>query len=337
MKNFYSYVLLSSLLLLTACAEAQFGSHIAKSVYPDRSQGSYKVGKPYLIDGQEYYPREQFDYTETGIASWYGPGFHGKQTANGERYDQNELTAAHKTLQMPSLVRVTNLENGRSLVVRVNDRGPYSRGRIIDMSSKGADLLGFKGKGTAKVRVDVLREESQMIAEHARQGKDTRGYEVALNKPGGKLLMPTSVPGAIETMPVETVQTAAVASVESVPLGTTTLAGDAIQQPASITPEPVLGHVTNDGRFMPDPVVTHQPVVQTSIYVQAGAFGNEANAQNLSRALSTYGNASVYQANIGGQQFYRVRLGPYQTVDQADQALANVVAHGSPQAVIIVE
>lgn len=336
MKTLYSFTLLASVLLLAGCAEAQFGSHLAKSVYPDKSQGGYKVGKPYIIDGQEYYPREQFEYTETGIASWYGPGFHGKQTANGERYDQNELTAAHKTLQMPSLVRVTNLENGRSLVVRVNDRGPYSRGRIIDMSSKGADLLGFKGKGTAKVRVDVLREESQMIAEHARQGKDTRGYEVALNKPGGKLLMPTSVPGAIETMP-ETVQTASVASVESMPLDSGATMGGAIQQPAAIMPPPVQGHVTSDGRFMPDPVVTQQPVIQTSIYVQAGAFGNETNAQNLSQKLATYGNAKVYPTNVGGQQFYRVRLGPYQTVDEADLALANVVAHGSPQATIIVE
>lgn len=323
MKNFLSLILLAMMLVLTGCAETQFGAHIVKNIGNERSKGGYKVGTPYLIDGQEYYPREQFDYTETGIASWYGPGFHGKNTANGEVFDTNDLTAAHKTLQMPSLVRVTNLENGRSLVLRVNDRGPYSRGRVIDVSSKGADLLGFKGKGTAKVRVDVLGEESRQIAEHARQGIDTRGYEIALNKPGGKLLMPTSVPGAIETMPP--VQ---VASVEAIPLEGSTPAAP---------PKMVQGHVTNDGRFMPDPVVTYQPVVKTSIYVQAGAFGNEGNAQRLSGNLMGIGNAKVYPTSVGGQNFYRVRLGPYETVDQADLALARVVANGSPQAVIIVE
>ena len=96
--------------------------------------GVYKVGQPYQIDNVWYYPREQPDYDETGIASWYGPTFYGKRTANGELYDGNQLTAAHRTLPMPVNVRVTNLDNGKSLVVRVNDRGPYARGRIIDLS-----------------------------------------------------------------------------------------------------------------------------------------------------------------------------------------------------------
>src|SRR5437870_10990840 len=96
------------------------------------STGVYKIGQPYQVDSVWYYPREQPDYDETGIASWYGPTFYGRHTANGEMYDGNQLTAAHKTLPMPVNVRVTNLDNGKSLVVRVNDRGPYARGRIID-------------------------------------------------------------------------------------------------------------------------------------------------------------------------------------------------------------
>src|ERR1700744_5792728 len=96
--------------------------------------GIYKVGNPYQIQGTWYYPREQPDYDETGIASWYGPNFHGGRTANGEIFDENALTAAHRTLPMPANVRVTNLENGKSIVVRVNDRGPYAKGRIIDVS-----------------------------------------------------------------------------------------------------------------------------------------------------------------------------------------------------------
>src|SRR5262245_60445932 len=118
------------LLMLCACAETQFAAHVAKNV-PEgaqarqkQQQGNFKVGNPYKVDGQWNTPKETYKFTETGIASWYGPGFHGKRTANGEKFDSNELTAAHRTLQLPSLVRVTNLENGRSFVVRVNDRGP---------------------------------------------------------------------------------------------------------------------------------------------------------------------------------------------------------------------
>ena len=123
--------------------------------------GSYKVGKPYKISGQWYYPKEDYSYSEVGIASWYGKDFHAKKTANGENYDMNTLTAAHRTLPLPSIVRVTNLENGRSLVLRVNDRGPYAKNRIIDISKRGAQLLGFQTQGTAKVRVDLLEDESK--------------------------------------------------------------------------------------------------------------------------------------------------------------------------------
>ncbi len=330
MNPIFSFGLLAVIFFLTGCAETQFGAHMVKQLGNERSQGAYKVGKPYLIDGQEYYPRESFDYTETGIASWYGPGFHGNKTANGEDYDSNELTAAHKTLQMPSLVRVTNLDNGRSLVVRVNDRGPYARGRLIDVSSKAAELLGFKNIGTAKVRVDVLGPESRQIAEDARQGRDTRGYEVALNRPGGKLLMPTSVPGAVETMPP--VQVASVESVPLEPMGASTSSA-----PIQTTPVAVQGHMATDGRFMPDPVVTQQPIVHTNIYIQAGAFGDQGNAQKLAGNLTSIGNAKVYPTNVAGKSFYRVRLGPYQTVDQADLALSRVIAGGTPKAVIVVE
>lgn len=136
----------------------------------DGDFGRYKVGRPYTIRGVTYVPREDFHYDETGIASWYGPGFHGRRTANGEIYDQNALTAAHPTLQMPSLVRVTNLANGRSLVVRINDRGPFVRGRIIDLSRRGAELLGFLREGVTPVRVQVLTEDSIALARRA--GRD---------------------------------------------------------------------------------------------------------------------------------------------------------------------
>src|ERR1700680_3418375 len=120
------------------------------------SAGVYKVGNPYQIAGTWYYPQEQPDYDETGVASWYGPTFYGKYTANGEAYNSDALTAAHRTLPMPVNVRVTNLENGRSLIVRVNDRGPFAKGRILDLSEHAADLLGFRLNGLARVRVTYI-------------------------------------------------------------------------------------------------------------------------------------------------------------------------------------
>lgn len=123
--------------------------------------GYYKVGKPYEINGIRYYPQEYEYYKEIGLASWYGDDFHNKKTANGETFNMNEMTAAHKTLPLPSIVRVTNLENGRSVVVRVNDRGPFVDNRIIDLSKKAADALGFKHRGLITVRVELLKKETE--------------------------------------------------------------------------------------------------------------------------------------------------------------------------------
>lgn len=150
----------------------------------DKSVGKFRVGKAYDIKGKTYYPQESYTREQTGIASWYGPGFHGRKTANGERFDQNGLTAAHPTLQMPSLVRVTNLENGKTLVVRVNDRGPFHSNRIIDLSKGAAEELGIIATGTANVRVQVLGPESKALAAAAKQGVDTRRAEVAVNETG---------------------------------------------------------------------------------------------------------------------------------------------------------
>jgi rare lipoprotein A len=121
-----------------------------------RGGGHYAVGKPYEVAGRWYSPAEQPHYDEVGIASWYGPQFHRHQTANGEWFDMDYLTAAHTTLPLPSYVRVTNLENGRMLVVRVNDRGPFIGDRIIDLSRMAAETLKMKNEGTARVRVQYI-------------------------------------------------------------------------------------------------------------------------------------------------------------------------------------
>jgi rare lipoprotein A len=118
--------------------------------------GTYRVGKPYTVAGRVYVPEEDVNYQQEGMASWYGDDFHGRLTANGEVFDMGALTAAHPTLPMPSYARVTNLANGKSLIVRVNDRGPYHGNRLIDVSNKAAELLEFKGVGVAKVRVEYV-------------------------------------------------------------------------------------------------------------------------------------------------------------------------------------
>src|SRR5580693_3526483 len=118
--------------------------------------GTYRVGKPYVVGGRVYVPEEDVNYREEGLASWYGDDFHGRLTANGEVYDMSSLSAAHPTLPMPCYARVTNLSNGKSVIVRVNDRGPYHGNRVMDVSSRAAELLEFKGNGVARVRVEYV-------------------------------------------------------------------------------------------------------------------------------------------------------------------------------------
>ena len=126
----------------------------------------YKVGKPYKVNNRQYNPKKHNNYTEVGIASWYGSKadkFHNKTTANGDIYNKRSLTAAHKTLPMPCMVRVTNLSNNRSVMVMINDRGPFVHGRIIDLSERAAELLGMKNRGVAKVKVEYLTKESKEL------------------------------------------------------------------------------------------------------------------------------------------------------------------------------
>lgn len=308
-------------LLLVGCAETELASHVWKTYDPPaRSQGTFKVGNPYSIpsEGIRYVPQESYDHVETGIASWYGPGFHGKKTANGEIFNQYELTAAHRTLQMPSLIRVTNLENGRSLVVRVNDRGPFSRGRVLDLSERAAELLAFKNQGTARVKIEVLPEESRRVAELAKQGHDTRGFEVALNQNR----IPTSSPPPRDIVVAQQTTTYPAGGVPPV-------------QREQIGSVPV--HQGQGGVVYPDPVVQQVAVRPSSIFVQAGSFSNEANALALSQRLASAGPTRVYPTSVRGQTFYRVRMGPYNEVSAADSALNRAVSAGASDARIIVD
>ncbi|MFT5703819.1 MAG: rare lipoprotein A (peptidoglycan hydrolase) [Rickettsiales bacterium] len=122
--------------------------------------GTYKIGDPYEISGVTYQPKKYDDFEEVGNASWYGDAFDGKKTANGEIYHKGDMTAAHPTLPLPSMARITNLENGKSVKVRINDRGPFSKKRIADVSEKAAIELGFKDQGTARIKLEFLKEDT---------------------------------------------------------------------------------------------------------------------------------------------------------------------------------
>jgi rare lipoprotein A len=289
----------------------------------------YKVGQPYQINGVWYYPRTDWNYDETGIASWYGEEFHGRNTANGEIYDLNGLTAAHKTLQMPVNVRVTNLENGRSVVLRVNDRGPFVNNRIIDVSRRSAQLLGFEGQGTARVRVQVIPPPGgaptpgapTFVA--AKPVTTDEERTAAAAAPVGQVAAATlPPPPGVRQAP--TPATARPAVPKSAPA----------QTPVAAIPTPTAGAVA--AAKLPEKV-TVVPVRSTQIFVQAGAFTRFDNANRLQAQLRGLGPTSVSQFARDGMTFFRVRIGPLKSVDDADTLLDRVIANGQTTARIVVE
>lgn len=299
------------LLLVGGCAETEFVVDSTKAVTRSSPPGGYKVGEPYQIDGVWYYPAVNYGYDETGIASWYGDAFHGKSTANGELYDMNGLTAAHRTLPLPSVVRVTNLENGRAMNLRVNDRGPFAHGRIIDVSRRAAQLLGFEQQGTARVRVEILADESRMLA-----GQTPAGAQLAAGEP---------VPEAAPRI-----------AVTAQDLGSGTASASTAPQPSSQQPSGVQ-QLATPAPIVPDGRVTLLPVAPTSIYVQAGAFADLYNATRLQAQLRQFGQVLVVPVYVDGQQFYRVRVGPLGTVEDADRMLDQIVQSGHDEARLVVD
>ena len=176
-KNSRNIFLITFLILIQGCTSSiEVAANLGKKYLIPKEEKKriqkpiYKIGKKYNVGGKYYYPKKDLYYNKTGIASWYGPKFHGKLTANGEIYNQYALTAAHKTLPLPSAVKVTNLKNNKSIVLRINDRGPFVNDRIIDLSSKAADILDLKREGTGLVRVQILREKSLYLEKLAKQG-----------------------------------------------------------------------------------------------------------------------------------------------------------------------
>jgi rare lipoprotein A len=327
--------------------------------------GTYKVGNPYQIAGVWYRPAEDFAYDEAGIASWYGEDFHGKYTANGEIYDLNAMTAAHRTLPMPTIVQVTNLDNGRTVELRVNDRGPFARGRIIDVSRRAAQLLGFENQGTAKVRVRIMVPETiQAVALARHNGSDQKladaphaaprdavlaealqpGSHVAAAEPSANSAAPPPTQTALLAAPPSTMPAPpSPAAVSSVPLAAPTTptvlspaASPSAPPPVVVASAPPPVAAATAPRPLPE-TVTVVPVKSTQIYIQAGAYARAENALRTKARLDAIGPAKVYGARVNGLDVYRVRLGPIDNVDEADKLLGRVVDTGLTEARIVVD
>lgn len=311
----------SKLAITLLCATA-----LAGCASRDDSVGHYKVGVPYTIKGQTYYPQENFSYEETGIASWYGPGFHGRKTANGEKFDQDEMTAAHRTLQLPSVARVTNLDNGRSVVVRVNDRGPYASNRIMDLSRRAAEELGFIRQGTANVHVQVLENESLQVAAEARakggsfQAAKTQYVQI---QPVASEPLPavTREPVLVENNTPQFIRQANAAELET-----------ASEQDGAYA-QSLDDYIGQQDTGSTAQATTISP--SEDMYVQAGTFSVQENARRLQRQLAALGQARIEQTIVNGAEMYRVKVGPVQTAEEARWLKNQVVEAGVRDARVI--
>ncbi len=284
------------------------------------TNGIYKIGTPYQVNNIWYYPQENMSYREVGIASWYGPDFHNGLTANGEKYDMHAMTAAHRTLPLPSIAKVTNLENGKSVIVRINDRGPFVNNRIIDVSKTAAEVLDFKDKGTAKVRVEIMAEESKELKKQ-------------ILKNGGKVVGGPPLP------PLSDIQdTQAQSDVSSpIPLANPmpeSIASSNVTDVAPLTPVTAapVGEVTTPA---------NKPIFGTAAkagyYVQAGAFSKIENAQNLQSQLSSYGKTQILEKSTPDTVLFRVRLGPFDDPQKAVETIDLLERKGFGEARLVQE
>ena len=318
-KKLFGFLIVG--LLLQGCASAElavdlFKKHKRQTLADKQTEvvakPHYKIGKPYQEFGVWYYPKRDLTYDETGLASWYGEetAVLGRPTANGEVFDPNIVTAAHKTLPLPSVVRVTNLDNGKSLVVRLNDRGPFAPGRIIDLSHEGARLLGFVKQGIAKVRVQVLAEQSLRLENLAKRGEFP---SLTANDQGA---MPEMKP-AINPEVSLTARSSKIKSKVTV--------NQAPQSALELLSQSRVGEV-----------ISVAPVA-TKIWVQIGAFGSEQRANDVFSKVGSVGSGGVSMVNRLGKRLYRVRLGPVDEVAMADSMLQKVFNIGFSGARIVVD
>ena len=310
-----AFSLAFALLILQGCSSLELAIDLYQKQNREAAEPAvvaaprYKVGNPYKVLGNWYYPDRNLTYDETGIGSWYGDEFAGKLTANGEIFDPELVTAAHKTLPMPSVVRVTNLDNGKSLVVRINDRGPFVAGRIIDLSREAARRIGYKDNGLARVRVQVLAEQSLRLEKLAKKGD--------FPSVGGT---PSSAMPEVEAVAKPRVSLTAKSNT-----GRSAYSSTNGQSALELLSQSRVGEVMT------------MPPVMTQIWVQVGAFHSEGSAASVLAQLETLGNGEISSLLKAGQTLHRVRLGPVQTVSEADKLLDGVMSIGFSGARIIVD
>jgi rare lipoprotein A len=335
-------------LLLAACASTE--PRVAGGRYRP-GHPTYKVGAPYQINGVWYYPKVDYSYDETGVASWYGEAFDKKLTANGEIFDLNELTAAHRTLPLPSIVEVTNQQNGRRLQLRVNDRGPYAQNRIIDVSRRAAQLLGFERTGTANVDVRILKDESIRVAEAAKRGSTGDVVLAAAAVPAGTAVPapPRPAPAPARSIAVAELPPPSPVPIREPPPEPARIVTEEHSAPAvepshrpwliataqAETLPPRAAQPAPSPPAEPDRVIT--PSGSSRIFIQAGAFAVPENAQRARSRFSALANVEVTNIAAHGSPLYRVRLGPVATAEEADRLLSRLVSSGFPDARIVKE
>jgi rare lipoprotein A len=296
----------------TSSRPPQGALNIPDAVPRDEPRSPYGNPLSYDVFGKRYYVlSSSADYVERGVASWYGPGFHNVRTSTREIYDMYGMTAAHKTLPLPAYVRVTNLQNGRSVVVRVNDRGPFVDNRIIDLSYTAAAKLDMLRDGTAMVEVRSVGPASAPPI----------GVSVAAASAGTAPATPAAAPAvsaATLATPAATLATtaAAPASPTAAPAAPAAAPADAAPVSAPLVAVPIA-----PAPIAPAPV-TSAPV--KALYVQAGAFADPANAQRLAARLQGggYGTVFIRDNYIAGHRMYRVRIGPVPDVPEFDRIVA---------------
>lgn len=319
----------------------------------DQALGKYKIGSPYKIDGVWYVPADQPDYDEVGMASWYGDDFHNKLTANGEMFDMNAYSAAHKTLPMPSVVEVTNLDNGKKMLVRLNDRGPFVGDRIVDLSRAAAVALGFNQQGLAKVRVRYIGPAKLLGPTDVASGNTTAPSQQASaarpkiqisadtlaeqNLPPIPLSLapriPVPVPAPLPA-PVPTVPMPGISSAPLPPLPMAAASPEPDYSPPApeyamqpIAPEPEMPAL--QAPTVQQPQAQPQAQAQSQTYppqatgpyqVVVGAFASQVSATNLAQQLGGMGQASIVPVDRAGQTLYRVVVNGL-----ADETQARVV------------
>jgi peptidoglycan lytic transglycosylase len=333
-------VLMGGLTLAISACGGDKGASLGERVIPlgqpvPKGGGRYLVGQPYEIAGQSYEPREDPSYDRTGQASWYGELFHGRRTANGEIYDMDRLSAAHPTLPLPVYAQVTNLQNGRSVVVRVNDRGPFKHDRIIDLSRRSADVLGFRRSGTAPVRVKYLRRaplsgddsyERQYLA-----NLGLKQFAVAPRaKPGSPDPIATaSLPGGTTPpLPERVERSIAAASLQNPEPGASGTVATSSWETMQASPD-------STGSIAP---LAQKPSPVAPAYgpaIQAGSFKNRDNAERARVKLGGIAPVEVDAIEVGGETFYRVRVGPFRDEIEAAAALSGVSNAGYHGAKIV--